>query len=200
MESKEYLKDISEIRSMMSRSSRFVSLSGYAGIFAGIYAITGAFLGRYVFFSSLEIHYVLDTFMLIKIGILLLSIAGLSFVTSYYFTTKLARKNNVKVWDVTTRLMLINFFIPMFVGGILIIILLAQSFFGLAASMMLLFYGLSLINASKYTIGNVRYLGFFEVMLGLFCAAFPSFGFWAWVVGFGVAHILYGFILFKTEK
>jgi len=42
MEPKDYLKDISEIKQLMNKSSRFISLSGLSGILAGIYAIIGA--------------------------------------------------------------------------------------------------------------------------------------------------------------
>jgi uncharacterized membrane protein HdeD (DUF308 family) len=66
---------------------------------------------------------------------------------------------------------------------------------------MLIFYGLALVNASKYTIGTVQYLGYTQIVLGLICAAFPGYGFWFWVVGFGILHIVYGSIMhFKEEK
>ena len=48
-EEKDYIQDISEIRSMMERSSKFLSLSGLAGVMAGIYALVGAFVAYTVF-------------------------------------------------------------------------------------------------------------------------------------------------------
>ncbi len=39
---KEQLEALSDIRSMMEQSSRFISLSGLSGIFAGITALVGA--------------------------------------------------------------------------------------------------------------------------------------------------------------
>ena len=42
MANKDYLKDILEIKSIMNKSSRFISLSGLSGILAGIYALFGA--------------------------------------------------------------------------------------------------------------------------------------------------------------
>ena len=47
MESKNYQEDLSHIRSMMERSSRFISLSGLSGVFAGLVALLGA---GYVYF------------------------------------------------------------------------------------------------------------------------------------------------------
>jgi hypothetical protein len=65
---------------------------------------------------------------------------------------------------------------------------------------MLIFYGLSLVNASKYTIGRIKYLGYAEIITGLICAALPGYGFWFWVIGFGLMHIIYGSMMYLNEK
>jgi hypothetical protein len=44
----EHLKNLQEIRSIMERSTRFISLSGLSGVFAGIVALMGA-LAVYIF-------------------------------------------------------------------------------------------------------------------------------------------------------
>ncbi|MBA3986010.1 MAG: hypothetical protein H0X63_05435, partial [Flavobacteriales bacterium] len=72
--------------------------------------------------------------------------------------------------------------------------------YGLTASLMLIFYGLALINASKYTLGNIKYLGYAQITIGLICAAFPGYGFWFWVLGFGLFHIIYGALMYVQEK
>ncbi|HLU89350.1 MAG TPA: hypothetical protein VKZ51_05910, partial [Cyclobacteriaceae bacterium] len=43
-DSRDYIRDIAEIRAMMERSSKFLSLSGGAGIMAGIYALLGVYI------------------------------------------------------------------------------------------------------------------------------------------------------------
>ena len=49
----DYLRDIGEIRSLMERSSKFISLSGWAGIFAGIYALAGVYVAiNYLHFNQ----------------------------------------------------------------------------------------------------------------------------------------------------
>ncbi len=40
------LEALRDIRSMMERSSRIISLSGWSGIFAGIWALVGAVLAH----------------------------------------------------------------------------------------------------------------------------------------------------------
>ncbi len=200
MESKKYLEDISQIKDMMNRSSRFISLSGLSGILAGIYAITGAIL-TYMFLLPKGDYVVLHSWNFRMIIGVLIAVAVLSLATAYLLTSKKARKNNEKVWDETSKRLLINFLIPLVTGGVYILIKLNSQHYGLTGSLMLIFYGLALVNASKYTIGNVKYLGYAEIILGLICAALPGYGFWFWILGFGVLHIIYGsLIYFKEEK
>ncbi|MCB0382540.1 MAG: hypothetical protein KDD05_04365 [Psychroserpens sp.] len=192
MESKKYLDDLNEIKTLMTKSSRFISLSGLSGILAGIYALAGAAIAYYLVSTSTRGYLILDgTIFRICFGILI-SVAILSAVTGMYLTTKKAKKNNEKIWDSSSKRLLINFLIPLISGGIYILIILNQERYGHTAALMLIFYGLALINASKYSLGDIRYLGYTEVILGLICALFPSYGFWFWVLGFGIMHIVYG--------
>ena len=57
MESNKYLDDISEIKNMMSRSSRFISLSGLSGVLAGMYALVGAALAYFRLETAASIDY-----------------------------------------------------------------------------------------------------------------------------------------------
>lgn len=201
MESKKYLEDISQIKDLMNRSSRFISLSGLSGILAGIYAITGAIVTYIFLIPKNEGHVILHSWNFKIIVGILIAVAVLSLVTAYLLSSKKAKKNNEKIWDETTKRLLISFLVPLITGGIYILIKLNSQHYGLTGSLMLIFYGLALVNASKHTIGNVKYLGYAEIILGLICAALPGYGFWFWVIGFGVLHILYGsLIYFKEEK
>lgn len=200
MSEKDYLKDISEIKNLMNRSSRFISLSGLSGIFAGIYAIIGALIAYLFLFPKSGEFLTLHGLNFKLLLALLASVAILSIVTAYLLTTHKAKQNNEKIWDSTTRRLLINFLIPLVTGGIYIIIKLNSQHYGLSASLMLIFYGLALVNASKYTIGNVKYLGYAQIIIGLICAALPGYGLWFWLLGFGVFHIIYGSIMYLKER
>jgi len=196
MDSNNYLKDISEIKNMMNKSSRFISLSGLSGILAGIYALVGASIAYYLVSNSARGYLILDgTIYRICLAILF-GVATLSALTAIYLTTKKAKKNGEKIWDSSSKRLLINFLIPMVAGGIYILIILNQGRYGHTAALMLLFYGLALINASKYSLGDIRYLGYTQLILGLICALLPSYGFWFWVIGFGFMHIIYGTIMY----
>jgi hypothetical protein len=65
--------------------------------------------------------------------------------------------------------------------------ILTHHLYGLIAPAMLLFYGLALVNASKYTHGDVRQLGICEIVLGLLSIFF-----------IGVNVILYVVVLSKA--
>ena len=196
MSTEDYLKDITEIKDMMNKSSRFLSLSGLSGIMAGIYALAGAAIAYYLVSQSGRNYLILDgkifTFILIDLA----AVALLSIVTAIILSTQKAKKNNETLWNGTSKRLLSAFLIPLITGGIYILIKIFSNHYGLTGSLMLIFYGLALVNASKYTIGNVKYLGYIEILLGLICAIFPGYGFWFWVLGFGVMHILYGSLIY----
>lgn len=192
MDSKDYLKDLSEIKDLMNKSSRFISLSGLSGILAGVYALIGAAIAYYLVMNYSYGTLILDgkIFRLILLDLIL--VALFSIITAIFLTTKKAHKNGAKIWDATSKRLIINFLIPLVVGGLYILIILKNEKYGQTGALMLIFYGLALINASKYSIGNIRYLGYTEIIFGLLAALLPGYGFWFWVLGFGIMHIIYG--------
>ncbi len=207
MENKtQYLEDISQIRSMMERSSRFISLSGLSGVFAGVYALAGAFLAHQIINREIGINYQakflnLSSGRLEQLVIIALAVLALAIGTGIILTTQKARKSGLKIWDKTAKLLTINLLIPLVTGGILCLIFLHHGLVGVVAPSTLIFYGLSLINASKYTFTDIRYLGFAEIALGLVSAYYVGFGLYFWALGFGILHILYGAIMyFKYER
>ena len=192
MDDKDYLKDISEIKELMNKSSRFISLSGLSGILAGVYALIGATVAYRLVANSAREYLILDgtIFRLVMLDLFLIAFS--SIVTGIFLTTRKAKKNGSKIWDSSSRRLLINFLIPLIAGGLYILIILEQQKYGQTGALMLIFYGLALVNASKYSIGDIRYLGYIEIILGLVCTMFPGYGFWLWILGFGIMHIIYG--------
>ena len=200
MSNEDYLKDISEIKNLMNKSSRFISLSGLSGILAGVYALIGAAAAYYIVTTSSRGYLILDGAIFAKCVAILIGVAVLSIATGIFLTTRKAKKNGEKIWDSSSKRLLLNFLIPLVVGGLYILIILEQQKYGQTGALMLIFYGLALVNASKYSIGDIKYLGITQIILGLICAFMPSYGFWFWVLGFGVMHIVYGSIMhFKYD-
>ncbi|WP_396601761.1 hypothetical protein [Algibacter sp. R77976] len=201
MESKDYLKDISEIKNMMNKSSRFISLSGLSGILAGIYALIGAALVYWLVTTYSNGVLLLDGKIFKLCLLTLFTVGALSVITGIVLTTQKAKKNNAKIWDATSRRLVFNFLIPLIVGGAYILIILSHGKYGQSGGLMLIFYGLALVNASKFSIGDIRYLGYIQIILGLIGALNPGYGFWLWVIGFGFMHIIYGtWMHFKYDR
>ena len=198
-------EDLSHIRSMMERSSRFISLSGLSGVFAGLSALIG---GLYVYqlFKVNGIEYLDGKHKLYAVNLVselvFIAIIVLFFALTFgiFFTLRKSRKYNLPIWTTVTKKMLLNLAIPLFVGGIFCLALLYHQIYGLIAPATLLFYGLALLNAEKYTFSDIKYLGFSELILGCISLFFLGYGLIFWILGFGILHILYGLILFKKYK
>lgn len=206
MEADKYLNDISEIKNMMNRSSRFISLSGLSGIMAGIYSLIGAYLAyQTIYFDTSDLGayktLVISEYAVLKLLVIAASVIVLSIVTGIVLTLRKAKKQNEKFWDKSSQRLIINFLIPLVTGGILILYLIEKEDYSLIAPLTLIFYGLACINASKYTLGDVRYLGITVLLLAFISLWFIGYGLLFWTLGFGVCHIFYGAVMyFKYEK
>lgn len=191
-----YLQDISEIKKMMHKSSQFISLSGLAGILAGVYALIGAYVANQLLMNHKSHYITLEsrTFQLILLTAFLVLV--LSVVTATILTFGKAQKEGEKVWNATSKRLIVNFLIPLATGGIFALILLRNEIYGLIAPVTLIFYGLACVNASKYTFRDVRYLGITVIILGLLATEFSGYALEFWALGFGLCHILYGSIMY----
>ncbi len=198
-------EDLSHIRSMMERSSRFISLSGLSGVFAGLSALIGglyAYLllekNKLSYNQDYSIHQNNDFVKELFITAIIVLVAALTF--GIFFTIRKSKKYNLPIWTSATKNMLFNLAIPLFVGGVFCLALLHQQQYILIAPATLLFYGLALINAEKYTFSDIKYLGFCEIILGCISLLYVGYGLIFWIIGFGILHILYGLLLFKKYK
>ncbi len=205
-ENLKYLEDIRQIRSIMERSSRFISLSGMSGIMAGIYALIGAYIGYRMVYVSKPLFvyrqvFVNESQIIIKLAIVAGFVLILAVSTGLWLTSRRAKALGISMWGEGSKNLLINLLIPLVTGGAFVVLLTLRGYYGIVAPAFLLFYGLALVNASKYTLTDVRYLGFSELLLGLLCTIFPGYGLVFWAFGFGVMHIVYGTLMyFKYEK
>ena len=197
------LEALKEIQHMMAKSSRFISLSGLSGIAAGICALIGAYFAH-TSISGYFNDYLATTRQPYELRNRLLLIALLVFVTAlvsaFLFTFRKSQKDNIPIWGTTSMRLLWNTFLPMMIGGFLILKLMKQDNYHLVAPACLLFYGLGLINGSKYTLSEVRYLGYAQLVIGLFNLWFPFYGLYFWALGFGVLHIVYGFVMWNKYE
>ena len=208
----EHLRNLGEIRSLMERSSRFISLSGLSGVAAGIIALIGAgFAYLYtgiVPFDSAKVFYLeavnsgkwgMDyrTFFLLDAGLVLIT----ALASGIFFTTRKAKRKGQKIWDKLVVKLLVSLAIPLLAGAIFCVALHRHDLVYLIAPTTLIFYGLALINGSKHTLRDIYYLGITEVILGLIALFVPGYGLDFWTIGFGVLHIVYGLLMWvKYER
>ena len=200
-EKPDYARDITEIRSMMERSSKFLSLSGLAGVMAGIYALTGAFIAYQVLdFNPGDMSTATGS-SLWKIVLLALLVLVLALGTAIYLSWRKANKSGEKFYNATTKRVVSAMAVPLIAGGLLMLAVLLKGLIGLIAPFSLIFYGLALYNTSKFTYDEVKTMGLVEIGLGLTGAFIIGYGLLCWALGFGVVHIIYGIYLhYKYER
>ena len=212
-EQQQSLQDLQQIKQMMERSSRFISLSGLSGVAAGVCALVGAWFAnnvildnggpsgyRAVMPKTFETESFMDFF-----GHKLFQIAVCTFfaalLLSFLFTYLRSKKNNIPMWGYSSKRLLVNVAVPMIAGGIYLYRQMQFGNFGLIAPGCLIFYGLALVNASKYTLGEIRYLGYCQILLGIINCWYVGYGVYFWAAGFGLLHIIYGMVMwFRYEK
>ncbi len=199
------LEALHDIKRMMERSSRFISLSGWSGISAGVCALVGAWIAHLRIFHYYQTEYKKVGGAIIELRYDLILIALVTFVTAFalatFFTFVRSKKEGVPIWGSTARRLMWNTFLPLATGAILIWHIIEISGYELVAPSCLIFYGLALVNGSKYTMGEVRWLGYGEIILGIINLWVPDHGIFFWTLGFGVFHVIYGFAMWwKYER
>jgi hypothetical protein len=209
MKKEEQITHIAEIKAMMEKSTRFLSLSGLSGVAAGTIALIGAAIA----FFALDYHYRytdIDAYfsegmycqwrqnlpLLIAdgIGVLVLAIGS-----AVFFTIRKAKKDGNRLWNSAAKRLVINLFIPLATGGVVCLIMLYHGFLFLVAPFTLIFYGLALLNASKFTLDEIRSLGMAEILLGIVATIFLGYGLLFWAIGFGIFHIVYGIYMYRKH-
>jgi hypothetical protein len=202
-------EDLQTIREIMERSSKFMLLNSWAGFFAGVCALIGAAVAWFVILDSGRIHY--NEFLCtvggspinsvsLGLGIVALIVLFLAGMAAIYFSYRKAVKAGQNFWTSSTKRVLAHLLIPIVSGGIFVLILISRNNIDLTASAMLVFYGLALVNAGKFTSGEIHSLGMTEIILGLLAGIFASYGLLFWVLGFGVMHIVYGTVMYYRHE
>jgi hypothetical protein len=191
------IEDIKAIRKIMEESSRFLSLSGLSGIFPGIIAIAGALVAYFFILNKGITEPGSVMWELIADAVI---VFVLSMIFALYFSIKKAKKDGKKLLTPISKRLLLNLLIPLITGGGLVIVLLLQQYTQLIIPCFLIFYGLALVNAGKFTFGEIYYLGILEIITGLISAFVHGWGLIFWIFGFGVLHIIYGLSVYRKYE
>ncbi len=194
-------EELAEIKSMMERSTRFLSLSGLSGILAGGYALAAAGIAWFwIYFpnsrwsdgtESLSFRDLLNRMLMLGLGTLIAAVS-----TAYFLSKKKGTAATQPFWSPASKRFLQSLFLPVALGGFFCFSLLHESAFELVPAAMLLFYGIGLVQSAQFTLGEIKNLGFTQIILGLIAAFFPDFGLLCWAMGFGIFHLIYGTLMY----
>jgi hypothetical protein len=199
-------QELAEIKSMMEQSTRFLSLSGLSGVLAGIYAIIGSGIAWYWIYFPLSAwgnpsNELSDSELIWRILGLALAILALALVSAWTMSKTKSKKTSQKFWTSASKRFWQALFIPVFLGGLFSFALVHEHTFQLIPAAMLCFYGLGLVSASHFTLGEIKKLGFTQLVFGVLAAFFPQFGLLFWAGGFGITHVIYGSMMhYKYDR
>jgi hypothetical protein len=201
------LQALQDIRGIMERSTRFLSLSGWSGIWAG----TVALLGGLIAYIQLDTYYdryeqrggfdqseyisLRNELFYLGVTVFMVALCG-----AFLFTLRKVRQQNSVLWNSASRRFLSSLAIPIAAGAVMILAFLHHNDLQYIAPACLIFYGLGLYNAGKFTLDDIRYLGMLEVALGAACLFLPGWGLYFWATGFGLLHIIYGMIMWNKYE
>jgi len=219
-EQSQHLDTIQDIRQLMQKSSRFISLSGLSGIAAGLCALVAAWftqgeLTRYhaahgwvranrsAEYDASGGYVLMPGYRQLAQELILIAVVtfGVAFALAFFFTYLRSKKTGVPIWGFTARRVMFSVIVPMIAGGLVILRLIDLGGYGLIAPCCLIFYGLGLISAGRYTFEEIKYLGYGQLVLGALNLWLIGYGLLFWALGFGVLHMVYGFLMWwKHER
>lgn len=194
-------QELAEIKAMMERSTRFLSLSGLAGVLAGIYAFVGAGIAYYwIYFPDTTYGQGITSKSDAELQVNLMAVAMVVLIlaigSAYLLSQQKSQRNSQQFWSPASKRFLLALFIPVVAGGLFSFALIHESTHQLIAPATLIFYGLGLINASHFTLGEIKNLGIGQLILGTLAAFFPEYGLICWALGFGILHVIYGSMMY----
>lgn len=202
-------EELKVIRKFMEDSTKFLSLSGFSGVFLGLFGIAGALIAWFFILNKGDYtfgEYVNNPISAGSAAVLWGMIADaiivliLALSAAFYFSMRKAKQTGKPFWTPVSKRLLINLFIPLITGGIFAFILLNQHEIQLIIPVLLIFYGIALINAGKFTYNEIFYLGILEIITGLICSVLPAYGLIFWIIGFGILHIVYGIFMYRKYE
>lgn len=195
-------QDLASIHKLMERSVKFISLSGISGILSGLYALGGAWAAYFLVqypdpFFEYHLYPVQDVTTSMELLSLALMVLAASIATGVLLSIQKAKRLGVKVWDATSKRLIINLSLPLITGGVFVLIMAWNGHSDIVAAACLIFYGLALVNASPNMFDEIRYLGYSEIFLGLLATAVTGYSLVFWSIGFGVLHVIYGAAMYR---
>jgi hypothetical protein len=181
------LHNIRFIREAMERASAFTSIPGWGGCTIGVTAIvTAVYAARFDVQPRLwVIAWLVEAFVAVWIAIITMVVK--------------ARRANVSFTAAPARRFFVSYSAPLIAGGLITIVLLRAGMFAPLPAVWLLLYGASFISSGAFSIRVVPVMGICFMLLGLTaCFVSLTIGNILMGAGFGVLHIVFGYIIARS--
>ncbi len=203
---RDHLESITHIRSIMERSTTFVSLTGLSGVMAGLFGLltfvlVATKLGSVTISDGIINRIAAERDIQYFLAVIALSALVVTLLTALILTVRKAKKKGEAIWNSVSRRFAAHMFIPLCAGGLFTTALVLQGQYQLVCPALLLFFGLALLNAARFVQMDMFWLGLVEISLGVIAAFWYEAGLILWAVGFGVSTMIYGILMyFKYER
>lgn len=171
------------IRETMEAAGTFTAISGWGMVAIGVTAVGAAFAAdRQSHVAAWLVAWIIEAAIATAIAVL-----------SMVFKARTARE---PLLPKSLRKLLLSFFPPMFVGGLLTLAALRFDLVGLLPAIWMLLYGTAVMTAGTYSVRIVPVMGLAFIGLGAVSLFAPD----TWdtallIAGFGVLHILFGALI-----
>jgi hypothetical protein len=180
------------------------SLKRYSGILIGLYGLAVVYLINILTSgeqSGIELVSQLPLlFLQIGVTVIALVFIVISLVTLWIRAKRTVRKNDQKLWSIFTRKIRWQTLISLLIILIIIIMISNIGYFSLTTPLSLFFYGLFLLNLSRFSSIGLRYLSLAEIILAITSYFIYDKEIIFLALGFGFLPILYGIATFIKTK
>ena len=188
----------------MTNKGSFFSISGRGGIVLGLILLLTVYLlfkitDGYAYygdgFSQLPIF-------LLEIAIIVLTILAtlICLIIIWYRAKRRAKKSEVKLWSKLAKKQRLHLLVPLFVLGLILIIIANKGYYNFITPLSLAFYGLILLNMQKFGSNKLIALAIAQLLLALAAYFIVDKEFIFLGLGFGVLTIIYGLFTLNQKK
>jgi len=188
----------------MQQTSTYFSLRGWTGILLGIYGLLIVYL----------VHMLTNTYgdgfdgssqlpiALLEIAIMVFAVVTvlISLITLWIRAKRRAKRHNEKLWSSLSKKLRFHTLIPLLLFVIILIIIANKGYYSSITPLLLLLYGIFLLNLSRFSSGRLKYLAIADIFLAIIAYFVFDKEMLFLGLGFGIFHIIYGLMTFNKKR
>ena len=188
----------------MEQGKSYFSLKSLSGILIGIYGLATVYLIDKLTSgegSGIEMVSQLPILFL-QIGITAIAVVFIiiSLFTLWIRAKRRAKSEGKKLWNTSNKKIRLQTLITLLVLIVVIIVIANQGYYSLVTPISLFFYGLFLLNLSRFSSKGLVFLSIGEVLLGVAAYMIYDKEIFFLALGFGLLPIIYGAATFLSPR